>query len=292
MGSSVSSSYKSRSGILLYEPMHYQRGQSAKKVDKKRIKRKMSLRFRHVSLYFLLLVGIFYLIQQCYLFLISWDYLNIKEIDVICSDEAVKQNVDYIMKEKKSVNILLLNIGYLQHRIEEHKWIKEAHIRKVFPATLRIEARLREPVAVLQKEGLYLIDIDGNQLEIVTSLENMGLPLLVDSNNFQKNYEEKLVSAWECLNSLSNLEKDKIKTFDLTHYGWTTLHLRNKKTKIIVGYNNLPQKLKFFEEHHSNLEARFGQIEYIDLRFEDRFYIKPQEKKNKHINPNPKKEIL
>ncbi|MFB0565682.1 MAG: cell division protein FtsQ/DivIB [Candidatus Aminicenantaceae bacterium] len=288
----LSTPYRSRTDIFSYEPMHFQRGKKTKKFDKKRIKKKINLKFKHVLFCFTFLVGTFYFIQQSYLFLISWDYLEVNEINIICSNEEVKNNIVTLLKKKNLANILLLDIGYLQQSIGEHRWIKETYIRKVFPASLRIEIKLREPVAVVKKEDLYLIDKSGIKLEKISSPENLRLPLLIDSKNFRNNFTEKLARAWECLNSLSAVEKDEIKVLDLTYHGWTTLHLKDKKTRLIVGYENISPQLKFFNEHHNDLESRFGSLEYIDLRFEDRFYIKPFQSRDKSIIPNSKKEIL
>jgi len=285
-------SFKSRTNDLLYEPLYFQRKKDKKRARKKRIRKKINLKFGHIFLFFLLIGGIFFFLQKLFILLISWDYLNIREIKIICSREDIKKEIEYTLKEKRLGNILLADITHLQQTIKEHKWVKDAYIRKIFPASLRIDIKERKPVAILKKENYYLIDENGNLLEKIYSTENLGLPLLIDADNFQKNGEEKLKLAWKCLKSSSPAEKEKIKALDLSYYGWVTLYLKDKKTRLILGYNDFAQKLKYFHELYENLEARFGPLEYVDLRFQDRLYIKPQENPNRSIIPNSKKEAL
>jgi len=292
MASPVGASFKSRRNMLFSEPIHFQRAKGRKKVKKKRIKKKINIKFGHIFLFFSLLAGIFYLLQQSFLFLMSWDYLDVKETEIICSREEVRKEIGYFLKEKNLGNILLLDIGHLQQELNAYKWVKEAHIRKILPSSLWIEIKEREPAAILKKESLYLIDEKGVQLEKIYSRANLHLPLLIDSNNFQNNYEEKIKLAWECLKDLSPAEKEKIEALDLTYYGWVTLFLKDKETRIILDYSNFAQEFNLFYEQLDDYEARFGPLEYVDLRFQDRLYLKPLENKDRSGIPIPKKEAL
>ena len=292
MARSLYSSYRSRANDFLYEPMYFQRKREIRKTRKKRIGKKISLKYGHILFFLLLMVGIFYLFQKLYVFLISWDYLNIREINVICSREDTRKDIQGKLSEQNLGNILLADIGHLQQKIKNHQWIKEVQIRKIFPASLRIEIAEREPAAVLKTKDSYLIDEEGHLLERIDSADNPGFPVLIDSDNFQKNYEEKLSLAWECLKSAPESEREKIKALDLSYFGWVTLYLKDDDTRLLLDYGNFAQSLEFFFEHRNNFNERFGPLEYVDLRFPDRLYIKPQENPNRNIIPNLKKEKL
>jgi cell division septal protein FtsQ len=286
------SSYSSRAKDLFYEPMYFQRKKEIKRTRKKRIMKKISLKYGHILVLLLFMIGIFFLLQKLYIFLISWDYLNIREIKVICSREDTHKEIKDKLSEQSFGNILLADIGHLQQTIKDYTWVKAVQIRKIFPASLRIEIEEREPVAILQTDNLYLIDEEGYLLEKIDSAENLSFPLLIDSDNFQKGYEEKLLLAWDCLKTTPASEREKIKALDLSYFGWVTLYLKDNETRLMLDYGNFAQSLIFFYEHCNNFKARFGPLEYIDLRFQDRLYIKPQESTKKNIIHNPKKETL
>jgi cell division septal protein FtsQ len=221
--------------------------------------------------------------------LISWNHLNVKEIEVVCQKADVREEIQEFFKNKNLGNILLLDIGHVQELLESHRWVKNACVRKIFPSSLRIEIEERKPMAILKKENFYLIDKQGILLEKIQPQEYKELPLLIDSNNFERDYKEKLELAWRCLESLAPSERENIEILDLTDYGNITAKLRSSGVNLKLGGDNFLQKLKIFQEWRSNLE-RFGPLEYVDLRFQDRLYIKPQQHPVGNFIPNSEKE--
>jgi cell division septal protein FtsQ len=265
--------------------MQFQRGKG--KVKTKKIQRKIRLQFKHILFFFLLLGGTFYLVQRFYLFLISWDHLEVKKIEIVCSKPEGKEEIEQAFNGKKLGNILLLDIGQLQEVLTDISWIKEVQVRKLFPSSLKIKIQERHPVALLKKENenLYLIDEEGVELRKINSAEYEHFPLLIDSNNFEKDYNEKLTIAWECLRSLSPSEKGQIKALDLTEYGNVTIQFKEIEAKLILGSDQFSQKLKLYQSFCDQLE-QYGALEYVDLRIPDRLYIKPK----KNIRDIPRKE--
>ncbi len=278
-----------KTGAEPFFPQHMQFQRGEGKTKTKKVKKKAKLKARHIFLYLLLIGGIFYSVQKSYLFLISWDNLDIKDTVIVCRNSEVKQEIQQNLENISMGNILLFDIGHLQETLAAHRWVKEVRIRKILPSTLKIEIKERTPLALLKKENLYLIDEEGIHLEKIESREELDLPLLVDSNNFQKDYKEKLELAWECLRSLSPSEKEQLEVLDLSEYENITVQLKNKKTKLILGNDQFSQKLKTFQKYSAKL-GKFGNLEYVDLRFPDRFIIKPKKNPYRARIPKPKKE--
>ena len=291
MASTFSPSIKSRAKSLSYDAIYFQRKKEIKRVKKKK-KKKNIIKFRHIIFSFMLIGSLFFCIQQAYFLLVSWDYLNIKEITVVCTKEIIKQEVEQIMAKQTLSNIFLLNISQLRFALKSNLLVKEAHIRKIFPSQLKIIITEREPFAVVNRGGLYLVDEEGIQLErIYANIKTTNLPLLIDSQNFQKYYKEKIILAWECLKNVSDSEKENIYTLDLSDLGWVTVSLKNEPTKIKLSKNEFAQNLNFFHKNKRDLELRFGPLKYVDLRFEDRIYIKPLDIASQSVIPNPEKEV-
>lgn len=275
-----------RTTPLPSQSMQFQRGKG--KVKIKKIQRKIKLRYKHIFFFFLFLVGIFYLAQRFYLFLISWDHLNVKKIEIVCSKLEGKEEIEQIFNGKKLGNILLLDIGQLQEVLTDINWVKEVQVRKIFPSSLKIKIKERHPIALLkkEKENLVLIDEEGVELRKINSAKYEHFPLLIDSNYFEKDYKEKLKIAWECLRSLSPSEKGQIEALDLTDYGSVTIQLKKIQTKLILGSDRFSQKFKLFQSSSDQLE-QYGALEYVYLRIQDRLYIKPKKK----IRDIPEKEV-
>lgn len=287
MATHLNPPFKQRAHSFLSRPMQFQRREG--EVKTKKVQRRLRVKIIHILLFFTILGGIFFSIQRVYLFLISWDYLSIKNITVVSGKPEIREEVYQFLRGKRLGNILLLNIGKLQETFAAQRWIKEVRVRKIFPSTLCVEIKERIPFAVLEKENLYLIDREGIQLEKLESAGTMNLPLLVDSNNFQKDFKEKIELAWECLNSLPPLEKDQLEVLDFSDYENVTVQLKAQPIKLKLGNSQFSQKLKLFEKYRLKLEE-FGEVEYADLRFPGRIIFLPKSYSGRNFIPNADKE--
>ena len=291
MAVDLHSAIKLRREPFLSSSLQYRR--RGERIRPKKIQKKFKVKLIHILLAFLLLTGIFVLIQQTYLFLITWDNLNVRRIEIDSEKAGVKEEIAELLQDKKLGNILLVNIGNLQNMIERHRWVKNVCVRKIFPSSLRIEIRERIPVAVVKKKKDYLIDREGILLEETDLQDRRDLPLLIDSDDFENHYQEKLNLAWKCLDSLPAPERELIEVLDLSEYANVVVHLKGEEARLKLGHDQFPQKLKTFRQYQTKLEE-FEPLEYVDLRFEDRLYLKPQKPQKGASKddalPNPQKE--
>jgi cell division septal protein FtsQ len=242
---------------------------------RKKVKKKIKLRLIHIIFMLLFFLAIFFLIQRLYLFLISWEKLNIKTVEIYCQKPEVTEDIREFLRDKELGNILLLNIDQLKRKIATHRWIKDIHVRKIFPSSIRIGIEERIPAAILKTDAYHIIDKQGVLLGEVINTEDIGLPVLMDSHGFEKDFHEKLRLAWNCLEELPPEEKDQIAVLDLSEFNNVSLRFKNSRTLFVFGDDRFSEKLQFFRK--ASLE-KFGALEKVDLRFKDRLYIKPMDR--------------
>lgn len=255
------------------ESRQFQRG--LEKVQVRKIQRKLTVKFKHIFLFFFLLAAIFYSIFKLYLYLITCDDFQVTRTSVLYQRDFVKRDIQALLDASKLGNLFLLDIRRLQDRIEDHRWVKEARVRKSFPSSLKIEIKEREPAAVLEVGSSYiLIDEEGAFLERLASREDINLPLLRDSGNFQTRYQEKLKLAWACLKSLTQKDISGLDALDLSRSGSVSVYLQDVPTRLVLGDSGFAEKLRFFQSYRERLESEHGPLEYVDLSFDGRIYIK------------------
>lgn len=254
------------------------------KIKTKKIHRKIKLKSRHIIISFLLLVGFFYGFSRLYLFLITWEKFNIREIEISCQKDEVRLDIQRFLAGKYLGNLLLLDIGKLQARLTSHRWIEDVHLRKIFPSTLRIEAQERIPVAILVKEQYYLVDKEGILLEEISPSDWPYLPLLTDINRFKSDFDMKLALAWACLESFGEEEREQISVMDLSEYENVSIRLKDSEIWLKLGNERFYEKYQVFR-HNSALFQRYGPLEYIDFRFEGRFVLRPHPQ-NARMSPS------
>jgi len=261
------------------------------RIATKKIHKKIKLKQRHIVTAFLLLAGFFYGFSRFYLFLITWEKLIIDEVEIICQKEEIQRDFQRYFEKRYLGNILLLDIKDMQELLAGHTWVREVHIRKIFPSTIRIEARERIPIAVLKKGGYFLIDKDGFLLQNVSPGERQDLPVLIDANQFQRDCDRKLALAWACLGSLDPASKSQIRVMDLTEYENVSVQLKDSETWLKLGDSQFEKKFQSFFQNMA-LFRTYGPLEYIDFRYEARFVLRPAAQQMRNNGLDSEKEAF
>jgi len=287
---SLNPTYKYRGPAGYGEPAQFQRGRE--KAPVKRIQRRVPVKFKHIFLFFFLLCGSFYSVMKLYLFLITSDHFEVQRTRIVCRREFVRQDTQALLDASKLGNLLLLDISRLRDRVEAHRWVKEARLRKIFPTSLEIEIQEREPAALLKIGGRFiLIDKGGAFLESLISREGTDLPLLIDSSEFQEHYQEKLALAWECLAALTPEEATGLDAIDVSRPGSVSVFFPNNPTRLVLGGDHFAENLRYYLASRQSLEIQSGPLEYVDLSFQDRVYFKPLPALAEALHPSLNQEV-
>jgi len=247
---------------------------NAEQIRPQRIKRKIKLGPKHIIISFLLIGCLFFFVQQVYLFLITWDRLDVDSIEIHCTKPGLKNSIQSIFHEKKLGNLLLLDIGRMQEIIKSYTWVKDVHVKKIFPSAVDIEITERVPIAIIKKDRFFLIDRDGILLQTVEQTENSGLPLITDSSGFKKDVEDKFELALICLENLTSEQKGMIKTIDVSKYRCVSVKLDQNSPWLILGESDFSNKILEYMDKRSYF-AKFGELQSINMRFKDRFILTP-----------------
>jgi len=255
------------------EMMRYRRKKS--KMKTKKLQRKRKIKAGHILFMFILIGILFFIVQQTYLFLITWDGLTIHTIRVECSETMVREKVFQLLNRTNFSNFFLLNVKDLQKILKEQLSIEDARIRKSFPATLHVEIMERTPVAYIQMEKIYLIDRKGIRIRQAALNKNRSLPLLIDADLFHHDYDEKLKTAWACMDGITEELKEQISMLDLSREDKIIVQLKDSMTKYFLDHNHFTEKMLYLQDIKAGL-SQYGPIEYVDLRFQDRIYLKTQ----------------
>jgi len=185
----------------------------------------------------------------------------------------------------KDNHIMFFDLKSYKDDIESLAYVKDCKISRIFPGTINIFIYEREPLALINSTDLIMLDIDGICLP-VEEYENISLPIL---SNFKTN--EELYPSGEKTKS-SNV----IRSIDVIKYSKRNFHrlyedisefvfndsneyeiiLKNGKTKILLGSNDIFKKIDYLKAFDNALPADkdFNIYKYIDLRYKDQIVVK------------------
>ncbi len=262
---------------LAGRPLVFQRGAKAKVVKAGRKRRRLGA--GHVLALTALLAGVFLAVDRVYLFLITWDQLTVRTVELRCERSALRGDLERFLRERPLGNLLLCDIATLRRELRTHPWVREASVQKVFPSTLKIEVAERVPFALLERNGRALLDREGNVLEAVAS-PAWDLPVVRDEAGFREGFPGKWQAARAALEALTDGERKGLLALECSGDGRLTLEFRDDPVRLVVDCETVHDgsfrdRLDRFAACRAELEGRFGPLDYADLRLADRIVVRP-----------------
>jgi len=254
--------------------LQFQRGDGSG-LRLKKVRRHSPAAFKQALLAFGLVAVTFTGLHEGAMFVLSWSKLEIRDVQLICPNEAVRAGVARSLEGTHWGNILLLDMAKVRKRLEALPWVKEARLRKVFPSMLEIGLTPRRPAALIRRDAVYLVDRDGVELEPAGEAAPSELPLFLDQAAFAEDRADKLRRAWECLDSLSDAGRADVATVDVTDPANVVLSFRSAPTRVLLGDGTYGARLSDYLKNKDRWTREYGLLEYVDLRFDDRVYLKP-----------------
>lgn len=258
----------------LFARRHFLRpGEKSLALQKNR--RRRVLRSRHIVLLLALQAVFFVAVRGAYLFLITWDELVIRKVQVVCAKDNLRQTIETYFAAPRLGNILLCDIEAVRSQVRRLAWVKDASVQKVFPSGLRIAVVERTAFALLERDGLRLADEEGHILEPVYALEEFALPVISDESGFASGFTEKWDAASRCFKSLPQAEKVRLAGIRTSDYGTLELAFKDDPVRIVVGTASPAEELAAFRGRRAEWEGRFGPLALVNMSFDGRVYLRP-----------------
>ncbi|MFZ5615788.1 MAG: cell division protein FtsQ/DivIB [Pseudomonadota bacterium] len=165
-------------------------------------------------------------------------------------------------------SILALSLDEAKARIEELGWVRSAAVTRLYPDTISVSIRERDPAAVWQIDGnLHLIDDVGAIIREVGAYEYSNLPLIVGAGA-----PEAAAGLLKALGAESELAE---RTYALIRIGGRRWNMRLRNNIDIklpeTDYARAISDLALLHKAQGTLDQP---VEYIDLRDGERMVIR------------------
>ena len=240
-------------------------------------RRRRVLRLKHVLALLALQAAFFAGVREATLFLITWDELAIRKVDVVCAKPNLRRTLQDHFAVPRLGNILLCDLQALRADIRRLAWVKDASIQKVFPSTLRITIITRTPFALLERGGLFLADEEGHVLEPVYSLDEYALPVFSDGTGFASGFADKWAAAGRCYRSLPPAEQARLFGVRSDDYGSLELSFKDDPVRVVVGPGSPAEDLARFRGRRAEWEGLAGPLAIVDMSYDGRVFLKAAE---------------
>ena len=210
--------------------------------------------------------------------------LQVQDIRIRGNQHLAKGEVLAILEGLRGEHILATDLNEWRQRLMGSPWIEYAALRRLLPSTVEIVIRERRPLALARMAGtLFLIDDEGLVIdEYGPNYAQLDLPI-VDGltsgppTNGPTIDPARAYLAGRVISALGPRPDllQRVSQLDVTNPHDAVLLLDQDPAFIHVGEDEFLERLQSYLDLSEALRARIPDIEYADLRFADRVYVRP-----------------
>ena len=181
-------------------------------------------------------------------------------------------------------NILGVELGEWQQRLLQSPWVESATIRRVLPATVEITVQERRPMGIGRiGMAMYLIDHNGVVIdEYGPAYADIDLPIIdglaaspQDGGSIVDVARAEFAArALAALGTRPEILK-QVSQIDVANLHDAVVILDGDPALLHVGDSEFVARLQQYLDLAPALRERVTAIDYVDLRFDERMYVRP-----------------
>ena len=238
-----------------------------------------------------LLALLLYAGYRATLLVLNAEGLTITRINVSGNSRLSRGEVVSLLDGVRGSNMLTVDLDAWRQKLLSSPWVADAAIRRVFPGTVSVVIAERQPMGIGRiNDQLYLIDDRGGIIdEFGPNYAEFDLPIIdglaaPPTDNGPLVDEPRAMLASRVLAALQahpELAK-RVSQIDVSDVRDAVLLLKNDTALVRVGSEQFAERLQSYLDLAPTLHERIAAIDYVDLRFDERVYVRPASTKRGH----------
>ena len=250
-------------------------------------RRSRFLRFTwsHAARAAVLLALVLYGAYRVTLLVLDAQALTITRINVSGNSRMSRGEVVALLDGLRGTNMVTVDLESWRQKLLGSPWVAEAAIRRVLPGTVAVAISERQPMGIGRVgDDLYLIDDRGGIIDqFGPNYAEFDLPIIdglaaPPRDNGPLIDEVRAGFAAHVLASLQahpNLAR-RVSELDVHDARDAVLLLKGDTTLVRLGNEQFAERLQSYLDLAPALRERVAGIDYVDLRFDERVYVRPQ----------------
>ena len=222
--------------------------------------------------------------------------LTITRITVSGNSRLSRGEVVALLDGIRGTNMLTVDIESWRQKLLSSPWVADAAIRRVLPGTVNVVISERQPMGIGRvNDDLYLIDDRGGIIDQYgPNYAEFDLPVIdglaaVPGDNGPLIDEARAALAARVLTALQArpaLAK-RVSEIDVSDVRDAVLILKGDTALVRVGSEQFAERLQSYLDLAPALRERVAAIDYVDLRFDERVYVRPVQGRAGPGRPGP-----
>lgn len=240
-----------------------------------------------------------YAVYRGALLVLSAEVLQVSRITVSGNTRLSKGEVIALMDGLRGQNMVTADLESWRQKLLSSPWVGNAAMRRVLPGTIAVAIAERQPMGIGRLgRDLYLIDQHGTIIdEFGPNYAELDLPIIDGLSSAPEEGgalvdEGRAALAARLLASLearADLAK-RVSQIDVSDVRDAAVVLKDDPALLRLGDDQFVERLQSYLDLAPALRDRVDGIDYVDLRFDDRIYVKPQREGLGAQGPGPRVE--
>ena len=214
--------------------------------------------------------------------------LQISRVTVRGNERLATGEVLALVAGLQRRNILSVELDDWRDRLMSSPWVEDATLRRMLPSTVEIAVRERRPIGIARvANGLYLVDARGVIVdEYGPNYSDLDLPIIDGLASVPRDGEPavdemkaflaaRLIVALQARPDLAA----KVSQIDVSDARDAVVILDGDTAMLRLGEDDFVERLQEYVDLGPALRERVSEIDYVDLRFGDRLYVRPVRRK-------------
>jgi len=208
--------------------------------------------------------------------------LRINRIEVHGNERLSSGEVMAVLTGLRGEHIVWSDLAAWRGRLLASPWVRDAALRRSLPSTVDVTVWERAPIAIGRINGeLYLFDEHGTVIdEYGPHYADLDLPIVdglavagprVAADEARAELAGRVIASLRPQPAVAK-RLSQIEVADLHN---AAVILSGDPAVLYVGDDRFLQRLQSYLELSEALRARVPEIDYVDLRFEGRIFVRP-----------------
>jgi cell division protein FtsQ len=209
-------------------------------------------------------------------------FLAVQHIAVGGNSRLSSGEIEALVQGMPGQNIFQVDLDRYRQRVMDSPWVAAAALRRVLPATVEVRIAERSPMAIARVDGrLYLVDSEGVVIdEFGPEYREFDLPvvdgLIRNGSGGPRVEPGRAFLAHSFLSAIQPAQtlRQHVSQFDVSNDRDVVVLLDDDPTLIHVGDTRFAERLQTYLDLVPALQERLSDIDYVDMRFDDRVYVR------------------
>jgi cell division septal protein FtsQ len=210
--------------------------------------------------------------------------LQVKRIGVQGNVRLSAGEVKALVDGLRGSNILTADLGAYRRKLLESPWVQDVALRRLLPSTIEVFVEERRPIGLCRLgPELYLVDRDGTLIdEFGPQYAEFDLPIidgLVSSPDqggpivdvARVELAARVIDALAERRSLAQ----RLSQIDVSDVRDAVVLIEGDPARLRLGTERFLERLQNYVDLAPAFRARYPEIDYVDLRFEELIAVRP-----------------